>query len=152
MAILVRKLPHAIPGCYDEPVMTEPENIRTPPSGPPGEFRFPKALRLQKLTQFDRVFREGKRISDTRMMLVYAPNGLTHSRIGIVAGRKVGRAVERNRVKRVLREAFRLHRERLSAGYDFVVVPRKVKTDWTLAMAVESLIHLGGDIPETERP
>ena len=58
-------------------------------------------------------------------MLVYAlPNDLGHLRIGLSVGRRVGNAVVRNRVKRRIREAFRLHRSEWPAGYDLLVVVR----------------------------
>jgi ribonuclease P protein component len=51
------------------------------------------------------------------------PNDLTHGRLGLVVSRKVGRAVRRNRLKRVIREVFRLNKPAF-AGLDVVVIPR----------------------------
>ncbi len=113
-------------------------------TGRPRRFRFSKALRIRKGKEFDRVFDEGERVSDSRMMIVFAPNGLSHSRLGILASRKLGNAVKRNRVKRILREAFRLSREELPSGFDFVVVPRQRKQEWTLEATLESLEELAG--------
>ena len=53
------------------------------------------------------------------------PNELPHSRLGLSVNRAVGSAVQRNRLKRLLREAFRLRQHELPQGYDWVVVVYK---------------------------
>jgi ribonuclease P protein component len=65
-------------------------------------------------------------VSEARGPLVmYAvPNELGHPRLAIAMKRAVGTAVKRNRIKRLLREAYRLHQHDLPRGYDFVVVVR----------------------------
>lgn len=87
-------------------------------------LKFPRANRLSGEKQFARVF--ARRISSAnKLIVVYAaPNGMKHSRLGLSVGRKLGTAVSRNRIKRLLREAFRLESAALPTGYDFVVVPR----------------------------
>ena len=57
-------------------------------------------------------------------MLFFRPNGLPHSRLGITVPARVGKAVLRNRLKRRLREAFRLNRVDLPRGWDILVNPR----------------------------
>ncbi|MHC4779520.1 MAG: ribonuclease P protein component [Planctomycetota bacterium] len=108
--------------------------------------RFTKALRIRKGKEYDRVFQEGKKVSDGAVMVVFAPNGIPHSRFGILAGKKLGNAVKRNRVKRIFREAFRLSRIELPVGYDFVVVPRRMQHPWTLEGARASLKRLAGKV------
>ncbi|MGE5611381.1 MAG: ribonuclease P protein component [Bacillota bacterium] len=87
-------------------------------------YRFPKSHRLRSRAEFSAVF-EAK-VSDARGPLVmYAlPNNLSHPRLGLVVGRRLGVAVKRNRIKRLLREAFRLHQYDMPQGYDFVIVVR----------------------------
>lgn len=73
-------------------------------------------------------------------MVVYAvANELPYSRLGLSVGRKHGTAVQRNRIKRLLREAYRLERPQLPAGLDLVVVPRQ-GNEWTLEKARASLV------------
>lgn len=88
------------------------------------KLKFPKVRRLSGEKQFASVF--ARRISAAnRLLVVYAaPNGLEYSRLGLSVGKKLGTAVLRNRVKRLLREAFRLESKRLPRGYDLVCVPR----------------------------
>ncbi len=79
-------------------------------------------------------------------MLVFgAASGLPHPRIGLSVSRKVGSAVVRNRWKRLLREAFRLSRERLPDGIDLVVIPRQ-GVEPELGELMESLPRLAAKL------
>ena len=94
--------------------------------GGEGGARRGKRQRLSRSAEFDRVYREG-RSHASRYLVVYAfprEGAEDDPRLGVSVGRKVGGAVERNRVKRMLREAFWAIAETLPAGHDFVVVAR----------------------------
>ena len=92
-----------------------------------GKLTFPKSHRLSGKLAFAAVF-EAK-IRDTRgPLLIYAkPNDLGHSRLGLSVSRTVGGAPKRNRIKRLLRESFRLMQHDLPRGYDIVIVVRAHK-------------------------
>jgi ribonuclease P protein component len=89
--------------------------------------RGPKRRRLSRSAEFERVYRQG-RSKGNRFLVLYAfPREEQNDegpRLGLSVGRRVGGAVERTRVKRVLREAFWAEAERLPAGSDYVVVAR----------------------------
>ena len=93
----------------------------------PGAGQRPSRARLSRSAEFDRVFRQGRSHAGRDLVLYVFPrsgdDGLP--RLGLSVSRKVGGAVERNRVKRVLREAFALQSVRLPANTDAVVVARR---------------------------
>lgn len=88
--------------------------------------RFSKSRRLRNRGEFNRVFEKAQRAKGLYFTILMVPNTSGTSRLGIVASRKLGDAVRRNRAKRVLREVFRRTPALPGAnGVDIVVIPRR---------------------------
>jgi len=92
-------------------------------------FSFPKKKRLVSNSQFKAVMARGRRLSNGVLMLYMAENNLEYSRLGVSVGKSYGNAVARNRLKRLMREAFRQNQDRIPAGFDYLLMisPRLLK-------------------------
>ncbi len=89
------------------------------------QFSFPRARRVRRQTDFDRVYRCNTYAADETLVVQGCRNGMVISRLGLSVSRRVGNAVVRNRWKRRIREAFRLRHARIPPGLDLVVRPRR---------------------------
>lgn len=95
-----------------------------PTAGSLRDRRFTRAARLTEGKQYQQVFAKGKRRGDRYFTILTTPNSAGTARLGMaVARRQLPRAVDRNRLKRLIRESFRQHRAELAA-YDIVVLVR----------------------------
>lgn len=96
---------------------------------------------LRRPADFDLVY-AGRRSASNAFLIVYArPNGLAHARLGLSVSRKFGQATNRNRLRRLYREAFRLTRAAAPSGFDLVLIPRGRETP-TLERLMEALPKL----------
>jgi len=85
---------------------------------------FPRQVRLTAAADFTQVFKQGVRASDNLLVILAKPNQLSIARLGMaISVKQAGNGVERNRIKRVVREAFRQRQTEL-AGLDLVVMGR----------------------------
>jgi ribonuclease P protein component len=89
-------------------------------------FRLPKQAKLVKTDDFSSVFNLRKRIANKHLVMRYCPNGNTSARLGLIVAKKTAKgAVQRNYMRRVLRELFRLNQHQLPA-LDVVIQVQKV--------------------------
>jgi ribonuclease P protein component len=95
-------------------------------SGSGRRVRFPRSARLLRRGDFERVYKQGRRHFAAHMTVFYLRRAEGRGiRVGFTVGRMLGGAVERNRIKRRLREAVRLHAPGASAAVDMVINPKR---------------------------
>jgi ribonuclease P protein component len=87
--------------------------------------RFSSADRLKKRYEFRQVQLRGRRVHTPHFLIVVQPNALPNTRLGITVTKKVGTAVQRNRIKRVVREVFRRNRPLFPASHDVVFIAKR---------------------------
>jgi ribonuclease P protein component len=103
---------------------------------------FPPTLRLRKTREFERVYATGRRARGRLFLVITSENRLPFTRLGLSVGKRVGGAVRRNKIKRILREAFRRNRHRLPTGLDLVVVAEAGEGHYPYETTAEELIRL----------
>ncbi|OAI47924.1 hypothetical protein AYO45_05485 [Gammaproteobacteria bacterium SCGC AG-212-F23] len=88
-------------------------------------FSFPKNRRLLLKTEFQSVFDHSKKVSHPYFLVLYHPNQLNHAKLGVIIGKRIAKtAVRRNMFKRIVRESFRTHQEKIN-GFNIIVMARQ---------------------------
>ena len=101
---------------------------------------------LKKSKEFSKIYKSGKSVADKYLVLYYRRNNLGYSRIGYSISKKVGNAVVRNRIKRLLKESYRLNFDDFKDGYDFIFIARVRAKDITFKEVEKSMKKLFGRI------
>ncbi|MDF9392883.1 MULTISPECIES: ribonuclease P protein component [Methylococcus] len=102
-------------------------------------YGFPKSRRLTSAVEFRFVFEDACRSSDPWLTVLARPNNRAHARLGLALSRKqIRKAVDRNRIKRLVRESFRLRQAELGA-VDYVVMARSPATAASSAILLRAL-------------
>jgi ribonuclease P protein component len=83
-----------------------------------------KSEMLRNSADFRKTYRQGLSYSNRRFVVYVRKNGLDHNRIGISTSRKYGNAVQRNRIRRVIKELYRAYEGHIVTGHDLVFIPR----------------------------
>ena len=114
----------------------------------------PHPHRLKKTWEFHRVYKKGKKCWDTYFVVYVYHTQMRQTRLGITASKKVGKSVQRNRVKRLIREAFRMLKLELLPNYDIVVVSRAAACGLSMHQVRDSLhklFHRASILRKTEK-
>ena len=120
----------------------------------PKEFTLLRSLKIKKAEQFQKLYSDGRSIAGRYLILYYQKHEDGPTRAAFAAGKKLGKAHVRNRLKRLLRETFRLNRYRLRDGYDLILLARKaavevkmqeVEKNFLFLVAKAKVLQTGGD-------
>ena len=119
-----------------------PQPDRPPTDGPADAagHRLRPCDRIKKKREFDAVFAGGKIVHTDKFTVRHLTTGQEVARLGLIVGKRHGNAVRRNRMKRLLREVFRLNRHLIAAPCDLVIVPRSTWRELSLA-SIEPLFR-----------
>ena len=125
--------------------MSSHQDAMAHPDTPPSHTAkpdFPKSNRLLTPKSYSHVFAQAERFGNRNWTMIVRPNQKPYPRLGLaIAKKQLARAVWRNRVKRIAREAFRLHKQDLS-GYDIVVLGRQGMQNIDNKTLHDSFLHL----------
>lgn len=92
------------------------------------KYKFKKINRLKSKKSFQLVYAKGRTVVDAMSVFYILPQEDDNVQIGLAVGKKLGCAVIRNRVKRLMREVFRIHQAELKKGYHIVWMARRKLT------------------------
>lgn len=112
------------------------------------EFIFSKKEKIVKRKEYLYLKEHGKKIQDNYFIVIYKNNQLSNSRLGITVSSKVGGAVRRNRLKRLIREAYRLNRDHLTGQIDINFIAKKNSSDINferVSISMRSLLSKAGN-------
>jgi ribonuclease P protein component len=101
-----------------------------------------RKVRLRQNSDFQRVRQFGQSYASPMMVLAFLRNELDYNRFGFVVNKRLGKAVERNKIKRQLREAVRLRLSEIKPGHDLVLIARKSTGQVSFTAICQSLDRL----------
>ncbi len=111
---------------------------------------FKKKDKILKRREFLQLKRCGKRIQDRNFIIIYSDGKYEKNRIGITVSKKLGNAVKRNKIKRLIRENFRMNRDKIAEFMDINVIAKKKAGEISADMVFKSLDGIFNQIPRRE--
>jgi ribonuclease P protein component len=144
-------LPRPDENCRREKSAQTPPPSRPQELNPLTDLSLPKKLKLRQRSDFQRLKRQGRRLVGQMICIDWSRSSESETRLGITASKRFGGAHERNRFKRLVREAFRTARSNLPAGLDLNIVPRQMaKSAKSSAILAEMVCLLNANEKFTE--
>lgn len=103
---------------------------------------------LRKTTDFNNVYDYSRSFANRQLVMYIRPNNTNINRVGIVTSKKIGNSVVRHRVKRIIKESYRLNEEKFKRGYDIVFIARNDATKCNYFSIEKSIFHLKNKFEE----
>lgn len=101
-----------------------------------------KKLKLKNNREFKKVYSYGNSYANKYLVIFFIKNNLGYNRVGFSVTKKIGKSVVRNRIRRLIKEAYRLNSDKLKQGYDLVFLPRKMAVGHGFKEIESAMIHL----------
>ncbi|KRQ85944.1 Ribonuclease P protein component [Caloramator mitchellensis] len=101
-----------------------------------------KEEKIRKNRHFRIVYSRGKSFSDEILVAYVSKNKKNINRVGVSVSKKIGKSVVRNRVKRLIREAFRVNRQKFKVGHDIIFVARAKSANSSFSDVQKSIFNL----------
>ncbi|KPU26452.1 ribonuclease P [Caloranaerobacter sp. TR13] len=101
-----------------------------------------KKLKLKNSREFKRVYNHGSSYANKYLVIFFIRNNLGYNRVGFSVTKKIGKSVVRNRIRRLMKEAYRLNSDKLKQGYDLVFIPRKIAVGYGYKEIESAMLHL----------
>ena len=114
------------------------------------KYFFKKKDKILKRREFLQLKRCGKKIQDRNFIIIYSDGRYEKNRIGITVSKKLGNAVKRNKIKRLIRENFRMNRDKIAEFMDINVIAKKKAGEISADMVFKSLDGIFNQIPRRE--
>jgi len=114
-------------------------------------FSFKKIDKILKRREYLKLQRCGKKIQDRNFIVIYSDETFEKKRIGITVSKKLGNAVKRNKIKRLIREHFRINRDKIAGFIDINVIAKKKAGETSADMVFKSLDGIYKKIPRSKK-
>ena len=101
-----------------------------------------KKYRIRKNMEFKNIYKVGKNYWNRNLILYVKKNGLNETRVGYTITKKIGNAVTRNKIRRRMKEIYRLHFHNIKEGYDLVFIAKRGVKDIPYKELEGSMIHI----------
>lgn len=101
---------------------------------------------LKKNSDFQNVYRNGKSYANRYLVMYVLENGTRYNRLGISVSKKVGNSVIRHRIKRLVKESYRMHEAIFQRGFDLVIIARVSAKKMSYLETESALLHLGNKL------